>query len=190
MFITKDGAYYRQFLPHYRSPGCIYHCRLSLSPADSQLWLSADWMFSAIEDAILADHKKECMIYAYVIMANHSHVVVQPIPKVHEPFAWCDYRSFNRLESIIGKIKGRSARFINQRIGRSGSLWQGEPYDRTIRSMEDLSNTIDYSHNNPIRWKLVESPEQYRWSSLRTIYSGDEKYRGWFDLPYVLNQSI
>jgi hypothetical protein len=64
-------------------------------------------------------------------------------------------------------------------------LWQDESFDRSIRNMRDLENTINYLHHNPVRWKLVESPEQYRWSSLRAIYSGEGKYGGRFDLPYV-----
>ncbi len=186
MFITKDGAFYRQFLPHYRSPGSIYHCRFSV---DERYLLTEAWMFEFVENAILTDHKEECLIHAYVIMPNHAHVIVQPIPRINDPLAWCDISEFYPLERITGKMKGRSSRLINQRVGRSGTLWQGESFDRTIRNMRDLENAIDYLHHNPVRWKLVEFPEQYRWSSLYTIYSGNEKYRGWFELPYVKKQA-
>ncbi len=185
MLITKDRAFYRRFLPHYRSPGGIYHSRFSLNSSDQGFRLSEDWMFAIVEDSILADHKKECLIHAYVVMADHVHAVIQPLPRVNEVFHWCDCRAFYPLERITGRIKGRSSRLINKDCGRSGSLWQDESYDRTIRGGRDLEITIEYLHNNPVRWKLVEFPEQYRWSSLRTIDSGDEKYRGWFDLQYV-----
>jgi REP element-mobilizing transposase RayT len=145
-------------------------------------------MFAIVERAILADHKKECMIHAYIVMPNHTHAIVQPLPKVNDPFAWCDCQMFYPLERITGRIKGRSARLINRGSRRSGRLWQDESYDRSIRNGRDLENTIEYVHHNPVRWKLVDSPEQFRWSSLRTIYSGEEKYAGWFDLPYVGEQ--
>ena len=178
--ITADGASYRRFLPHFRSPGCIYHCRFSLR---APFRLADDWMFAIIEAAILAGHKKESVVYAYNVMATHAHVVVQPLPtRVDDPYGWCDYLAFHPLERVVGRMKGRSARLINQRRGVSGSLWQDESYDRTIRDMRDLDNTIDYVHNNPVRWGLVALPEQYRWSSLRTIYSGEAKYAGWFDV--------
>jgi putative transposase len=185
MHITKDGAYYRKFLPHYRSPGSIYHCRFSLSSGGTCSSFTEDWMFATIEEAILAHHKVDCLIYAYVVMADHTHSLVQPLPKVNDPLSWCDYNEFYPLESIVGLIKGKSARLINKRNGRSGAMWQKEAYDRTIRNQRDLEETIDYLHHNPVRWKLVDSPEKYRWSSLRTIYSGEDKYRGWFDLPMV-----
>jgi REP element-mobilizing transposase RayT len=183
MLITKHGAYYRQNLPHYRSPGGIYPCRFSLDRKGACFSFTEDWMFAIVEESILARHKLDGLIHAYVVMADHTHAIVQPLPRVSDPFCWCDYNVFYPLEHIIGKIKGRSARLINQRNCRSGPLWQRESYDRTIRSERDLEETIDYLHHNPVRWKLVDSPELYRWSSLRTIYSGDDKYGGWFDLP-------
>jgi hypothetical protein len=117
MLNQKDGACYRRYLPHYRSPGAIYHCRFSLNPRDLEFRITEVWMFAAVEDSILADHKIECMIHAYVIMENHAHAVVQPLPRVNKPLAWCDYRAFYPLERVIGRIKGRSSRFINQGSG-------------------------------------------------------------------------
>jgi putative transposase len=185
MLITKDGAYYRQCLPHYHSPGSIYHCRFSIDKSGTGSSFTEEWMFAIVEEAILDRHKVDCLIYAYVVMADHTHAVVQPLPMMNDPLSWRDYQAFHQLESIVGKIKGRSARLINKRNGKLETMWQREAYDRTIRNERDLEETIDYVHHNPVRWRLVESPEQYRWSSLRTIYSGEEKYRGWFDLPMV-----
>ncbi len=40
---TRDGAFYRRRLPHYRSPGSAYHVRFSaISPERN---LTEDWMF-------------------------------------------------------------------------------------------------------------------------------------------------
>jgi REP element-mobilizing transposase RayT len=181
MHITKNGAYYRKKLPHYRSPGCIYHCRFSLNPLDACFRLNEDWMLEIVEASILTEHKKECIIHAYVIMANHAHAVIQPIPKAKDLFAWCDYLEFYPLEEICGRIKGRSSFLINKHLGHCGRIWQRESFDRTIRNEADLEATIDYIHHNPVRWEIAASPEQYRWSSLQTIYSGKGEYRGWFD---------
>ena len=180
MRISKDGAFYSRNLPHYRAPGAIYHCRFSLHEIFGRF--RQEWMFEEVESAILSQHKLVCLVFAYVIMADHTHAVLQPIPIRNDPAAWCDFRSFPELERIVGRIKGRSSRLINKRLGRMGTLWQAEPFDRMIRNDRDLEEVIDYIHCNPVRWNLVSSPERYRWSSLRTIYSGKEQYRGWFDL--------
>jgi len=183
MQITPDGAAYRRRLPHYRTPGAIYHCRFSLLPHIQAF--AEDWMFEIVEAEILSHHKKTCLIYGYVVMPSHSHAVVQPLPGRFDPISWADYRQFQKLEIIIGKIKGASSRRINRILGRSGSIWKDEAFDRSARNDKDLRDMIEYVHFNPVRWGLFDSPEKYRWSSARTIYSGEEKYRGWFDLPML-----
>ena len=70
---------------------------------------------------------------------------------------------------------------VREGAGRCGNVWLKESFDRLIRGDKDLAEVIDYIHHNPVRWKLVGRPEEYRWSSLNTIYSGREEYRGWFD---------
>jgi len=182
---TKDNSLYWRFLPHYRSPGAIYHCRFSLNFADLSFQFTEDWMFAIVEDSILSEHKKESLIHAYIIMPDHSHAIVQPLPKENYPSAWCDLTGFYPLERITGRIKGGSSRRIHKQNGSAGSLWQEETYDRIVRGGQDLETTIDYIHNNPVRRNLVSSPELYRWSSLQTIYSGEEKYGGWFDVPFL-----
>lgn len=181
MGLTMDGAYYRRSLPHYRSPGCIYHCRFSVDPCFG--CFTQDWMFEIVEEAILLHHKKDWVILAYEIMSTHTHLILQPVPVCSHLSAWCDQRLFHRLETITGGIKGRSSRLINRRLSRTGILWQSESFDRTVRNEQDLESVIDYIHHNPVRWKLMERSEEYRWSSAHTLYSGDQKYAGWFDLP-------
>jgi len=182
MKITPAVVYYRQNLPHYRGPGCIYHCRFSLILHSRFSGFTQDWMFEEVEKALLIEHKQTCVIYAYAIMATHTHTLIQPIPAVDEAGAWRDCSKYHELEKICGRIKGRSACEINKRLGFRGVRWQRESFDRTIRGDRDLENSIDYIHHNPVRWKLVRSPEEYRWTSLRTIYSGRKEYAGWFEL--------
>jgi len=179
--VTREGAVYRRRLPHYRSPGDIYHTRFSLC-ADFPKF-GEDWMFQTVEAAILVHHKKDCLLYAYVIMADHAHVVLEPLPRLRDDLmSWCDYGMYYRLEDISGKIKGRSSYLINRQLGRSGPIWLRESFDRTIRNQRDLENAVEYVHCNPVRWRLTDDPAKYRWSSAYTIYSGDDKYRGWLNL--------
>jgi len=178
-FVTRDGARYRRCLPHYRIPGGTYHVRFSIAePAQK---LTDQWMYQIIERELMRLHKLRYLLFSYVIMPNHTHAVCQPLPLSKCPLDWGDYRKYFRLEALLGRLKGRTARFINQRAGRRGSLWLKESFDRLIRGDKDLAETIEYIHNNPVRWRLVERPEEYRWSSINTIYSEREEFRGWFD---------
>ena len=177
---TKYGGLYRRNLPHFRRADAIYHVRFSTHLDFGNL--REEWMFEQVEYSILFAHKKTNLVYAYVIMPNHVHLVLQPLPKTREYEAFSDYRQFYRLEAITRILKSYTAVAINKKLGRSGHVWLHEPFDRIVRDRKDLDGLIDYVHHNPVRWRLVERPEQYRWSSVATIYSGKEAYKGWFDL--------
>jgi putative transposase len=181
--MTEYAGYdfYRRNMPHYRSAGRTYHCRFSIHP--SHYLLCEDWMLVIVESCILRPHKHDCIVCAYVLMPNHVHLVIQPLPRENSLTSWSGENTFHSLESIVGKIKGRSSYLIHRTKKSAGALWRDESFDRTIRGQRDLDGVIDYIHSNPVRWKLVERPDQYRWSSASTIYSGEKTYQGWFDLP-------
>ena len=135
---------YRRLLPHLRSPGGIYHVRFSVDPGLGRL--SADWMFEITEYSILYHHKIKSLVFAYVIMPNHAHLVLQPLPETVAS------REFYRLEDIMRNLKGYSGWMINKRLKRKGQVWVSESFDRIIRDDRDLDNVIDYIHHNPVRW--------------------------------------
>ncbi len=170
-------VYWRR-LPHFRAAGAIYHVRFSVHPAFRRLNRALE--FQIVQDAIIFGHKRTYILFAYVVMPNHVHLVRQPLPKESGWAAWCNYRRYSKLESIIGCMKKFSARKINRAAGRRGSVWQDESYDRIIRGGKDLNEVVDYVHHNPVTWGLVQKPELYPWSSASTIYSGRDDYRDWF----------
>src|SRR5512137_1946165 len=89
----RPGSYYRRFLPHYRTPGCIYHCRFNLLPTH---YFTDQWMFAIVEESILLHNQIDCLIYAYAVMSNHCHVVLKPLPKANDAVSWCDIKKYHR----------------------------------------------------------------------------------------------
>jgi putative transposase len=90
-------------------------------------------------------------LYAWVIMANHVHLLIEPFI---EP---CE---------AMRRIKGRSAREANLLLRRTGEpFWQSESYDHWVRSAEEMTRISRYIENNPVTAGLVARPEDYRWSS-------------------------
>jgi putative transposase len=55
----------------------------------------------------------DCKVYAYCLMTNHVHLVVDP---GSDP---------DRLGVLMKRVAGRQTRYINTRDNRSGSLWEG-----------------------------------------------------------------
>jgi len=52
-------------------------------------------------------------------------------------------------------------------------FWQARYYDFNVRSREKVSEKLRYMHRNPVARGLVESPEQWAWSSYRHYASGE-----------------
>ena len=88
---------------------------------------------------------------AYVVMANHVHLLVAPRT---DP------------SRFLKSLKGYTARQANRVLGRAGEpFWQAESYDHWVRDAAEQARIRDYIEQNPVKAGLVERTEDYRWSS-------------------------
>ena len=67
------------------------------------------------------------------------------------------------MQKILKMIKGTSARDINKLLGSGGPVWEEESFDHVLRSQESLREKIEYIRMNPVRARLVQTPEEYKW---------------------------
>ena len=87
-------------------------------------------------------------LYAWSIMPNHVHVIVEPVGG-HE------------IEKIVHTWKSFTAHRMNKILNRMGQFWQQESYDHIIRSEKEYWFQIEYVWNNPekagftnfLRWR-------------------------------------
>lgn len=90
---------------------------------------------------------------AWVVMPNHVHVVLWPMPN-------------NSLSEIAQSWKRFTAREANKILNRTGeAFWQPEPYDHWIRNDEEHARCCRYVLNNPVKARLCAAPEDWKWSS-------------------------
>ncbi len=75
-------------------------------------------------------------IASFVVMPNHVHVLFRPLGK-------------NKLENILKSWKGYAARELNKRLGKRGSLWQEDYWDRLVRSPAHFEYYSSYIADNP-----------------------------------------
>ena len=80
---------------------------------------------------------------SWVVMPNHYHVLVTPLPGF-------------TLGAILNSWMSFTAKKINQLHGRSGQFWQHEPYDHIVRNGERLRKLEQYIAENPKKAKLRE----------------------------------
>jgi REP element-mobilizing transposase RayT len=76
------------------------------------------------------------LLFAWCVMPNHVHVIFSCL------------EGFD-TSSILHSLKGFTSREINKILGRSGTLWQAESFDRCIRDSQELEQKIDYVLGNP-----------------------------------------
>ena len=96
-------------------------------------------------------------LHAVVVMPDHAHMIFTP----EIDFQAAEVFSLAR---IMKAIKGGSAHLINRRLGRTGTIWQEESFDRVLRTSEKLDEKIEYVINNPVRKGLVASAAEYPWT--------------------------
>ena len=116
-------------------------------------WLQEPRVAACVAETLLLGGRvwKKYDLWAWVIMANHVHVLLTPHVE---------------MKKVTRAIKSYSARKANQILGRSGEpFWQEESYDHWIRSEEEMNHIIRYIEWNPVKACLVERIEDWPWSS-------------------------
>jgi REP element-mobilizing transposase RayT len=89
---------------------------------------------------------------AWVVMPNHVHAVVWPMP------GWT-------LSDIMHSWKSFTSRKANKTLHRAGEFWQTESFDHWIRNEEEHARLVAYVEGNPLKAGFCKSPEEWRWSS-------------------------
>jgi REP element-mobilizing transposase RayT len=115
---------------------------------------------ACIVDTWLHFDGKRYRLLEWVVMPNHCHVLIEPLPGV-------------ALATIVLSWKNFTARFINRFLSRTaqngaavhGQVWQREYWDRYIRTDRHLAAARHYIRMNPVKAGLVKTPEAWPWGS-------------------------
>jgi putative transposase len=99
----------------------------------------------------------QLMIYAYVIMPEHVHLLTNEPPKLS-------------LASFLRVVKGQSSKLLK---GTREKFWQTRYYDFNTFTTGKFVEKVRYIHRNPVTRGLVARPEDYRWSSFNHYATGE-----------------
>ncbi|NIT13027.1 MAG: transposase, partial [Candidatus Dadabacteria bacterium] len=109
-------------------------------------------------------------VHCYCWMKNHVHLVIQV--------------SSTPLSKIIQNISFRYTLYFNKKYDTIGHLFHGRYKAILIDPQSYLLQVVRYIHLNPVKAKIVNKPEEYRWSSCRP-YLGRCRCE-WLTTDYVL----
>lgn len=91
---------------------------------------------------------------AWIVMPNHVHVVVWPMPP-------------HTFSEILHSWKSYTATHANKLLERVGKpFWQDESYDHLIRDDTDMARCCRYTIMNPVNARLCAQPEDWKWSNV------------------------
>jgi REP element-mobilizing transposase RayT len=106
-----------------------------------------------VADALRFFDGRRYRLDAWVVMPNHVHAVLWPMPN-------------HTLSKIVQSWKRHTSRETNKLLHRTGNtFWQPESYDHWIRNDEEHARCCHYVENNPVKARLCAAPEDWPWSS-------------------------
>ena len=127
--------------------------------------------------------------FAWVLMKNHFHLLVQILPPHPEGFKNLQglRTTEKRINQQFSNLFNAYTKAFNKRYDRTGSLFEHTFRRKQIDSEKYLKQVILYIHNNPVHHGFCEHAREYSWSSyLSCISIKPTKLRrdvvlGWFD---------
>ena len=128
------------------------------------LWLKKPEIAKIVMDKLHEFDQQYYDLCAYVVMANHVHVLfdfgkqTDDIPVEVE----LSIQNYTPLYKVMNLIKGATGRSANLFLGRTGTaFWQKDNYDHYVRNGRELDNIVGYILNNPIKANIVEDWQDY-----------------------------
>jgi len=142
--------------PRVFAPGLLYHVIVRGNHRQKTFWDKRD--FQAYLERLSRYRKKfGVTVYAYCLMPNHVHLLVEGS---NEP-----------LSKFMQGLQQGYTQYFNRHHNKVGHLFQGRYHAIVCEKDEYLLALVRYIHLNPVRAKLVRRPEQY-------LYTGHAEYRG------------
>jgi putative transposase len=143
--------------PRLLAPGVLYHVivrgnhgqKTFFNPSDYQAYLER-----------LGRYRKRLAVtvYAYCLMPNHVHLLVES--------------GSQPLSRFMQGLQQSYTQYFNRKHRKVGHLFQGR-YKAIVCDKDPyLLSLVRYIHLNPIRAKMVRKPEEYPYSGHRSYVDG------------------
>lgn len=130
----------------------------------------------AIDSLRHCQKNKGLIIYGYVIMSNHLHLMASSETNLSDTLR--DFKKFTSkkiIESLQDEPESRRKWMLNlfvyaakqHKRNTTYQFWTHDNHPIEIYTHEFMLQKLKYIHDNPVRAGIVESPEDYLYSSAR-----------------------
>ena len=146
--------------PRIEFEGAFYHV-ITRGNQRQKVFKDKDDFLKYLE--ILSNYKirYKYFLYAFVLMNNHVHLLIetQEIP----------------LSKILQGINQSYTTYFNRKYKTVGHLFQGRYKAILCDRDEYLLSLVKYIHLNPVRARIVKTPDEYQWSSHHSYIQRTDK---------------
>ena len=110
--------------------------------------------------------KREFLIIGYVVMPEHAHFLIVP-------------NQCKTISAAVQCIKWYTSTQLLAELRKRGKdekkLWQPRFYDFNVFTQKKLLEKLNYCHMNPVNRGLVDSPDDWLYSSYRNYECDDDR---------------
>ena len=125
--------------------------------------------------------RKKIVVYAFVIMPNHLHLVWKLIDKNGKEMPHASFNKFT-AHQIVEDLKKHHTKVLSlfevEETERKHRIWQSDPLAVLMDTLKKVEQKINYIHTNPLqeKWNLADRPENYHWSSAKYYETGKDDF--------------
>ena len=124
---------------------------------------------------------KKVIIYGYVIMPNHIHLIWEMLVlngKESPAGSFAKFTAHQFKEYLQSTNAAELEKYRSDKSDRKYQFWKRDPLAIPLTSEKSFLQKLDYVHFNPQdeKWELADCPENYRWSSARFYETGIDEF--------------
>ena len=144
------------------------------------IFTNEDYFKLIVDSLKFCRQNKELLLYEYVIMTNHLHLISQAKEGYKLSQIISDFKKYTTRE-ILKLLKNDNRRYIisliknsfSKKSGYENQIWQRENYPEVIESEKFFLEKVNYIYNNPVKRGFVSKSENWLYSSARNRILND-----------------
>jgi putative transposase len=117
------------------------------------------------------------VVVGYAVMPEHTHLLISE-PQEKNPSTVMQALKLGFAQRDLAEERRRgnpSQTGLVENVAQH--VWQKRFYDFNVWTARKRAEKLRYMHSNPVQRGLVESPEQWRWSSFRAYFLRRDRRR-------------
>lgn len=153
-------------------PGALYHVT-SRGNRRSVIYRDDTDRLAWLDVMALVCERHHCVVHSYCLMSNHFHLMIETIEA--------------NLSQVMRHLNGEYSQHFNRRHRTVGHLFQGRYKAILVQKESYLLELSRYIVLNPLRAHMVDSIDDWPWSSHR-YHMGEMPAPCWLERDWLLSQ--